>query len=55
MRFSADEALAALEDGYRRWIRGITALGADNLAEIALLRDLWANGLRSAIGGTSTR
>ena len=72
---TAEGALAALDDGYDRWIAGVNALSADelavncrepgfesesmaalvlhihreaihHLAEIALLRDLWAHGLR---------
>jgi hypothetical protein len=27
----ADEALAALDDGYRRWVDGVRALGEDGL------------------------
>ena len=74
---TAAEALAELDDGYARWIAGVSRLSAPelaahcrepgfesdsmaalilhihreaihHLAEIALLRDLWANGLRSA-------
>ena len=74
---TAAEALAELDDGYARWIAGVSSLSAlelaahcrepgfesdsmaalilhihreaiHHLAEIALLRDLWANGLRSA-------
>ncbi|WP_420121637.1 DinB family protein [Nakamurella sp.] len=73
-------ALADLDDGYARWLAGITALGPAELAancrepgfesesmaalilhihreaihhlgEIALLRDLWAHGLRSVPTG----
>ncbi|HEY5881758.1 MAG TPA: DinB family protein [Nakamurella sp.] len=74
---TAAEALAALDDGYDRWISGVGTLSPPeltancrepgfetdsmaalilhihreaihHLSEIALLRDLWANGLRSA-------
>lgn len=80
----AAAALAALDDGYARWITGIATLGPSelaancrepgfesdsmaalilhihreaihHLAEIALLRDLWAHGLRGEAGDTSGR
>jgi hypothetical protein len=74
---TAAESLRDLDDGYRRWVAGVSGLSVDgllancrepgyeadpmlslvlhihreaihHLAEIALLRDLWAHGLRSA-------
>jgi hypothetical protein len=77
---TAASALADLDDGYARWMAGITGLGPaqlaancrepgfesdsmaalivhihreaiHHLAEIALLRDLWAHGLRSVRSG----
>jgi DinB superfamily len=77
---TADDALAAVDAGYQRWISGVTALtpaelaatcrepgfeqdpmaalvlhihreAIHHLAEIALLRDLWAHGQRSVPRG----